>query len=75
MSVDENQIREKKELEAWRDDPRHWRGLFYFNKGDNAVFIRGRFGVNTTMNFANPWTYVLLALILGAVAAAAIAAN
>ena len=49
-------------------DPRNWRaGIFYFNREDPALFVRKRFGIGYTINFANPWSWVIggvLALVV-----------
>jgi uncharacterized membrane protein len=42
-----------------------WRaGMFYYNPADTAVFVEKRFGMGYTMNFANPWSWVLMAGLL-----------
>ncbi len=40
-------------------------GLFYFNREDPALFVEKRFGIGYTFNFGNPWSWVLLALLVG----------
>ena len=45
-----------------------WKGIFYSNPDDPALFIPKRFGIGYTLNFGNPWSWVLLALILAMVA-------
>jgi uncharacterized membrane protein len=44
-------------------------GIFYFNPTDPAVFVAKRFGVGYTFNFANRWSWVMLAALLVVVAA------
>jgi uncharacterized membrane protein len=39
-------------------------GLVYFNRADPSLWIEKRIGVGWTLNFANPWSWVLLALLL-----------
>jgi uncharacterized membrane protein len=56
-----------KELnDKWHDDPNNWKlGIFYFNKEDKRLFIFKRFKLwGWTYNYANPLTYILLALLL-----------
>ena len=45
-----------------------WNGIFYSNPSDSALFVPKRFGVGYTLNFGNPWSWVVLALILVMVA-------
>ncbi len=44
-------------------------GMFYYSKTDKRVFVPKRFGWGWTFNFANPWTYlfivILIAIIVG----------
>jgi uncharacterized membrane protein len=44
-------------------------GIFYFNPADPAVFVAKRFGVGYTFNFANRWSWLMLAALLVVVAA------
>ena len=39
-------------------------GVFYFNPDDPALFIPKRFGIGYTLNFANPWSWVVLAVTM-----------
>jgi divalent metal cation (Fe/Co/Zn/Cd) transporter len=41
-----------------------WRGSFYANRDDPAVLVPKRFGFGYTLNFGNPWSLAVLALIL-----------
>ena len=41
-----------------------WKGIFYFNPDDPALLVPKRFGIGYTLNFGNPWSWVVLALIL-----------
>lgn len=43
-------------------------GSFYYNPDDPALFVQKRLGLGYTLNFANPWSWVLL-LGLGLVTA------
>jgi uncharacterized membrane protein len=44
--------------------------MIYYNPADPAIFVEKRFGMGYTMNFANPWSWVLMAGLLATVAAA-----
>ncbi len=39
-----------------------WRGggFFYYNPHDPALWVRKRFGIGYTLNFANPWSWVFM---------------
>jgi uncharacterized membrane protein len=51
---------------------RCWRaGIFYVNRDDPTLFVPKRFGIGYTLNFGNPWSWAMLALI-GVVAVAPI---
>jgi len=41
-----------------------WKGIFYSNPDDPAVLVPKRYGVGYTLNFGNPWSWVVLGLIL-----------
>jgi hypothetical protein len=40
-----------------------WRGIFYSNPDDPALLVPKRFGVGYTLNFGNPWSWAVLAMI------------
>ncbi len=43
----------------------NWRGYFiYFNREDNRIFVPKRFGIGWTLNFASPFTYLVLAVLI-----------
>ena len=42
-----------------------WRGPFYFNRRSRSLFVRKRLGAGYTLNFANPWAWVVLAVLFG----------
>lgn len=49
-----------------RTDDRYWKlGLLYVNKNDPALLVEKRFGVGYTVNFGNPWSWLIIGLILG----------
>ena len=41
-----------------------WKGVFYSNADDPAVLVPKRYGIGYTLNFGNPWSWAVLALIL-----------
>jgi uncharacterized membrane protein len=43
-----------------------WRGVFYSNTGDPALLVPKRYGIGYTLNFGNPWSWVVMLLILAA---------
>lgn len=45
-----------------------WHGIFYWNPADPSLFVPKRFGIGYTLNFANPWCWVVLVGILTMVA-------
>jgi uncharacterized membrane protein len=45
-----------------------WRGILYYNPDDRALFVPKRYGIGYTLNFANPWCWPVLAMILALVA-------
>lgn len=48
-----------------RTDDRYWTwGILYFNRADPAFLVEKRFGVGYTFNFAHPFAWALLALIV-----------
>jgi uncharacterized membrane protein len=47
-----------------RPSDRGWKGIFYSNPEDPALLVPKRFGIGWTLNFGNPWSWVVLALIL-----------
>ena len=41
-----------------------WKGSFYSNANDPALLVPKRFGIGYTLNFGNPWSWVVLAFVL-----------
>ena len=41
-----------------------YRGIFYCNPDDPALLVPKRFGIGYTLNFGNPRSWVVLALIV-----------
>ena len=62
----------KETLEKWHKDPNNWvMGIFYFNREDSRIFPPNRIAMlGWTVNFANPYSAILLALLTIAVLAA-----
>ncbi|MES1181737.1 MAG: hypothetical protein ABUL44_02985 [Flavobacterium sp.] len=62
-----NMEKPSKELkEKWHEDPANWKlGIFYFNKDDKRVFVSKLIrAYGWTMNFANPFSYLILIAVL-----------
>lgn len=38
--------------------------LFYYNKEDSAIFIRKRYGIAWTLNWGNPWSYIIMMFVI-----------
>jgi uncharacterized membrane protein len=41
-----------------------WSGPFYSNRNDRSIFVPKRYGIGYTLNFGNPWSWVVLLLIV-----------
>jgi uncharacterized membrane protein len=49
-------------LDAMSNDPLNWKGPFYFNKNDSRILVpKHNKSFGWTLNFANSYTYLLLA--------------
>ncbi len=46
-------------------DERWWGGLVYINRDDPALWVEKRFGIGWTLNFGNPWAWLVMGGILG----------
>jgi uncharacterized membrane protein len=47
------------------DNPRNWRGPFYFNRKDARLIVpKSNPSMGWTLNFASPYTYVAVVLII-----------
>lgn len=43
------------------DDDEYWKaGIFYVNKNDPSIFVEKRFGVGWSLNYGNPYGYLIL---------------
>ncbi|WP_377268088.1 DUF1648 domain-containing protein [Peterkaempfera sp. SMS 1(5)a] len=48
-----------------QDDDRFWKGgLIYVNRNDPAILVGKRFGIGWTLNFGNPWAWLLFCAII-----------
>jgi uncharacterized membrane protein len=46
-------------------DNRFWKlGLLYFNPNDKRMFVRKRYGLGWTCNYAHPISWVLIGLVV-----------
>jgi len=41
-----------------------WKGMFYSNPENPALLVPKRYGVGYTLNFGNPWAWVVMLFIL-----------
>lgn len=47
-------------------NPNNWRGIFYVNRKDKRLLVPKQVpSMGWTLNFGNPWTYVLIVVFLG----------
>lgn len=53
-------------------DPRAWRGNFYVNPDDPALFVPKRQGAGWTLNLAHKWTWRLVWIMVGSLVAAVV---
>ena len=56
----------KETFDQWHDDPSNWRGgIFYYNKKDKRLFPPKRLrSFGWTVNFANPYSFLTLLVII-----------
>jgi hypothetical protein len=45
-----------------------WSGPFYSNPDDSALWVPKRYGIGYTLNFGNPWCWIVVALLLAMLA-------
>lgn len=55
---------DKELLDAMSQDSNNWKGPVYFNKKDPRLIVPKLSGLGTTFNFANPFSYIALILIV-----------
>jgi hypothetical protein len=41
-----------------------WKGIFYSNPDDPALWVPKRYGLGYTLNFGNAWSWGILALLM-----------
>jgi len=52
-----------------RQDPTNWYlGVFYYNISDKKLWLPKRYGWGWTLNFAQPWSWFLLAILVASIA-------
>ncbi len=53
---------EQQDYDDMRNDPNNYKwGIFYFNPNDPRVFVPKKYiGTGWTLNFANPYAYLVL---------------
>lgn len=44
------------------ENPKHWRGSFYWNPNDPAIFVRGRYQSGLTLNLGRRASWIVMAL-------------
>ena len=49
---------EQTPIECWKG------GMFYYNPADPVVMVEKRTGFGYTFNFANPWSWALIAALV-----------
>ena len=55
---------DKEILDNMHKDPGNWRGVFYFNRKDPRLTVPKITSTGWTFNFASPWAYLLIILIV-----------
>ncbi len=56
----------KEMLDAMHKDPSNWKGLFYMNRKDPRLVVPKLYPLmGWTLNFANPWVYLVLLGLAG----------
>lgn len=49
------------ELNRMRNDPDNYKwGFFYYNPNDHRVFVPRRKGIGLSLNWANPYAYLII---------------
>jgi uncharacterized membrane protein len=63
--MDQKEKPSKETLDKWHKDPNNWTlGLFYYNKEDKRIFPQRMAWAGWTVNFANPISVAVLAIVL-----------
>ena len=61
----EKNILAKSVVPDYIDNDRHWLlGLFYYNPNDNKIFMASRMGLNIGLNFAKPFSKVMIVFVV-----------
>jgi len=61
---------EREILEAMSKDPGNWKGTFYFNKKDTRIIVPKFIpSMGYTLNFAHPYSYISLILLVALIIA------
>jgi uncharacterized membrane protein len=48
-----------------RQDPENWYwGVFYHNSADPTIWLPKRYGWGWTLNFAQPWSWIIMIRII-----------
>ncbi len=55
---------DKELLETMHKNPSNWRGVFYFNPKDPRLTVPKINSMGWTFNFASPYAYILVVLII-----------
>jgi uncharacterized membrane protein len=56
---------EKEMRKPMTDNPHNWKGPFYFNRKDYRLIVpKNNPSMGWTLNFASPYTYLALALVI-----------
>lgn len=42
-------------------------GVFYYNKDDRSPFVKKKYGLGITMNWASPWAWLIAVAIVSAI--------
>jgi uncharacterized membrane protein len=59
----------KEYLDAMRGESSSWKGPFYFNKKDPRIIVpKMNMAMGWTLNFANPYSYIGLAVLFAVIA-------
>lgn len=59
---------EKEMRKPMTDNPNNWKGPFYFNRKDYRLIVpKSNPTMGWTLNFASPYTFIAIAVIIGIV--------
>ena len=57
--------RQKANYDLMNKNPDNWKGIFYFNRNDPRLTVpKFNPALGWTLNFANPYTYILILAII-----------